>query len=308
MGTASIEYLWMDAELLARPSFAYPLLEVVDRSTLRKVRGFCAGLELKFLDGKVIAKHDRDVCLRYAEIMLDPEHYADPEVAKWFKEPLASIARELFAFYRGFTVLSSPLDDIELFSAIVMSKYTNFHANTVKWMRLLMDYFDNLLERIAWCDPEDVMIATRARSHQVLALPQCLRHYMMIRYRVLEEDDWRRIRVALMYCKGIGPKVADAYLLFVKRVRDAAPADRNLLKLLERLGISGLKTPDKRFCIRFRCSECPMASRCARKFVSESLGSYAGLFQTIVYVHIDMFCEQHRCNLCPVRGFCSAYA
>ncbi|NPA97019.1 MAG: hypothetical protein GXO32_05405 [Crenarchaeota archaeon] len=308
MGTALIEYSWMDAELLARPSFAYPLLQVVDKSTLRKVRGFCAGLELKFLNGKVIARHEREVCLRYAELMLDPEHRADPSVASRFKEPIASIARELFAFYRGFTVLSSPLDDAAIFAAILLSRYTYFHGNTVRWMELLLDYFSDIMEKAAWAVPEEVIGATGAQSRQLLDLPMCMKHYVLIRHKLLEETDWRRIRIALMYCKGIGPKVADAYLLFVKRVRDAAPVDRNLLKLLTKLGIEGLRVPDKRFCLKYSCSECPIASSCARKFMSDVLGEYAGLFQTIAYVHRDIFCEPFRCNLCPVRIFCSAYS
>ncbi len=307
MGTASIEYEWRDAKLLAWPSFAYPLLEVESDRMIRKELGFCRGLVLHFLNGKVIAHHDNEVCLEYARIMLDPEHYADPSVLKGVREPLASVAYELFMFYRGFTVLSSPLDDVELFASIAASRYTQFHANTVKWIRAMLDYF-KILEKVAWSDDKELLLVTASRSYQLMTLPEAMRHYLTIRFEILEETNWRRVRRALMYVKGIGPKIADAYLLFVKRIRSAAPADRNLMKLLERVGIKGLRYPDKKLCMRYSCEECPLRDRCLRNFVYENLGEYAGLFQTIVYVHTDFFCEQKRCNMCPIRAFCSAYA
>ncbi len=307
MGVYTFEYEWEDARLLAYPSFAYPMLEVVGRDTIRKVIGFCSGLEIRLFRGKAIARHDSDLCLRYAEVMLDPQHFADPDRVKGLREPLASIARELFAFYRGFTVLSSPLDDVVLFASIAMSRYTAFHHNTVKWVKRLLDYF-GLMEKAAWSNEKEMYLVAASRSYQLATLPEALRHYLLLRFEILEETNWRRVRRALMYVKGVGPKVADAYLLFVKRVRSAVPSDRNLMNLLERVGIKGLKPPEKRLCMKYECDECPARDRCVRKFVSDSLGEYAGLFQTVAYVHADVFCNENRCNLCPIRAFCLAYS
>ena len=229
---------------------------------------------------------------------------ADPDEVSNVEGPLGELCRKLFELYRGFTVFSSPLDDVALFAAIHLSRNTDFHNNTAKWVSNLLHAFNDVLERAAHCMDPEIQILARSSSYQLQGFPQALREYLFLRHELLAEADPWRVRKALLRVKNVGPKIADAYLLFVKRERSAVPADRNLAKLLERFGVSKPKLYDKRFCMNYRCDECPFRSNCLRWFVYRALGKWAGLFQTLVYLQADLYCNARACYRCPLKELC----
>jgi len=302
--SARISFGWSSAELLIEPSFAYPMF-YAERRALFKKWGFCRGLVMRFYENYVIVEHDREVCLRYAELMLDVGKGADPEAVASSGGALGELCRRLFEVYRGFTVFSSPMDDVAMFASMFLSRNTDFHKNTSRWVRALLRAFNDVMELASRCMEPEIQVLAMSTSYQLRDLPQAIHDYLFLRHELLAEVNPWRVRRALLRIKGVGPKIADAYLLFIKRERSSVPADRNLARFLQRFGISGLRFPTKHYCARYRCDECPVRNECLRWFVHRELGEWAGLFQTLAYLHVDLYCNIGSCNACPLRDLCT---
>ena len=296
---------YIDLETLLFPSFALPLF-TRDNNVYIKRWGACSGLKIWIENNEVYIEHDSTQCIDYA---------LNYVLGRWCSfetlscsygirdERFSYVLSSLKELYPYMGVSTSPLDDIALFVSIFLSRNTDFHVNVVKWMnRMFMlcgDDWDCIV-RILRERPTSI-----GSSYQIKQLAEVLPQYLELRDVVLASDS-DTVKRELLKLKYVGPKVAFAYILFVKLDSRYAPLDVNFLTFLRQLRLvpEDCILPKKELCIRYSCDDCPSNNRCLEYIVRQYVERFAGLLQTIVYVHVKKLCKRKMCYLCPLKGVC----
>lgn len=286
------------------PSFLLPLVSISsDGLKAVKEYGHCSGVQLIIEDNKLYALSNSIECLKYSEYLsglwFNAEDYLG-SVSRDFK----TIIKNLMTLYADIGIPTSPLDDLEVFTSIVLSRNTNYHRNTVNWVKRLLQTFSSL-ELLVYAEP-DSLAHRISNSYQVLELPKIIDCYLRVRNSLSGPSENSR---TLLKCRGVGPKTLYAYMLFVKLDTGYAPIDTNLLSFLNRLRslrdvISELVLPAKEYCLKYVCDECPKNNTCIEAFLKNALGSLNGWFQTIAFLHNKTYCAAKKCFECPLSTEC----
>ncbi len=287
----------MKLEFLLYPSFAMPLFDIREDLIIKKY-GFCSNLIIKRIENRYIVIHNNLKCLEYAKYILglwfNPWSYIN-EVSDNFK----SIILNLLKIYPNFSLSVSPLDDLAIFTSIILSRRTNYHINTIKWLKILMENYKDL-SIIAKEDISKLLKITK--SYQIKDLPRLLSYYLDIRDLILSKTINPR---KLLICKGIGPKVLYSYLLHVLLDTSYAPIDSNLEIFIRNLKIyKDYNKPNKKYCLINECDNCKLTS-CIEYKLRKDLGRLTGWFQTFVYNYVKKFCKKKICNICYLRNYCN---
>ena len=182
-----------------------------------------------------------------------------------------------------------------------MSQNTDFHTNTCRWIKKLSEtYGSNFLER------RDLRFATAGTSYQLARLEQT---YPEFRQKTLDEEDPGSLRLKLLSIKGVGPKIADAYILFSSRHSESTPCDIHLRRFVDRLELVKYeRLPSKNYCRKYYCwlkSECPVRGECLRFLMMNKYGGLSGWIQTIAYYHDKLYCSKRKCDICQLREICA---
>ncbi|MFN3804630.1 MAG: DNA lyase [Pyrobaculum sp.] len=163
----------------------------------------------------------------------------------------------------------SPGDEDLLFVVAFLTQNTDYHINVLRWARALFQQSEDLSQ---------LAKMAMGGSYQLQKLPHAITHFL--------ELGRPRDRKTLLRIGGVGPKVADLYLLFTGEVT-AAPVDKHFTRLAPRFGLAG-RPPDGRYCRRYHCGYCPLAGVCLRDLAYRRLGRLAGWVQTVAYL-IDKY-------------------
>jgi endonuclease III len=292
-----VEHVY-DLELLTYPSFALPLFDVSGLGLVKRY-GFCSGLRVKASPYGYVVSHGDPKCVEYSKFILglwfDPELYYGG-VSGDFK-PIVSALLEA---YRGFGLSVSPLDDLAVFTSIVLSRRTDYHVNTVRWLRSLLELYVDLAG-VASVDPGELS-SRISRSFHLRMLPNLVKCYLGVRGEALSGVEGTR---GLFKCSGVGPKTFYSYILHVLLDTSYAPIDVNLEVFLENMGFGGFGSkPQRRYCALYDCNSCPLRSSCLEARLREHLGRLTGWFQTVAYIHVKRFCRRGACSSCSLRSLC----
>ncbi|MET1101202.1 MAG: hypothetical protein ABWW69_01800 [Pyrodictiaceae archaeon] len=179
--------------------------------------------------------------------------------------------------YQGLIVSAAlePIDRILVASAVVLSRRTSYATNVRRWM---LEIFGD-----KWSIEDAIERARRLRSPQPRALAMVFDKLV----EVLDEaDDPWRAREKLLRLPGIGPKTADAILLFTGLTTSVAPADTHLERQSYKLGIVGARRPAKQLCLAGGpvCHKCRYRGVCLSGRIVSAYDGAAGLVQTEAYV------------------------
>lgn len=178
------------------------------------------------------------------------------------------IVHQLVERYGGCVSISiSPGDEDLLFVVAFLTQNTDYHGNVLRWTRRLFQRSEDL-RRIAQLAP------SVGRSYQLQRLPQAIQDFTAL--------GKPRARDELLKIRGVGPKVADLYLLYTGDPT-SAPVDKHFMRTAPKLGLSG-EAPRAELCRRYTCERCPLSARCLRAEATRRLGRLAGWAQTISYL------------------------
>ncbi|HII46184.1 DNA lyase [Pyrobaculum aerophilum] len=161
----------------------------------------------------------------------------------------------------------SPGDEDLIFVVAFLTQNTNYHVNVLKWARRLFSAGEDL-EQLARIAP------SVGRSYQLQRLPEAVSDYLTM--------GRPRDRITLLKIRGVGPKVADLFLLFTGDTT-SAPVDKHYMRIAPGLGIRGAP-PNANYCKRYTCDACPLSRRCIRGLSLLKLGRLAGWVQTVAYL------------------------
>ncbi len=226
------------------------------------------------------------------------EGCGEEELLRWSglwlgRELVEERAGPLAAAYPGLGLAVDPFDRHLVFVAVFLSRATSWEANVLRWCRAIFSRSETLDELLS------LDFSELGGSFQLRQLGPALRAYAEA---PRAGDPWE-LRRALLAIPHVGPKLADAYLLFAGIDASAAPIDRHAHRMARRLGLGGGQ-PRKELCARYGCPECPRAGVCLRARMSELYGPAAGWVQTAFYVHDRALCARRACAECPLRGIC----
>jgi hypothetical protein len=92
------------------------------------------------------------------------------------------LSQSLLEAYRGFGLSVSPLDDLAVFTSIVLSRRTDYHVNTVRWLRSLLELYVDLAG-VASVNPGELS-SKISRSFHLRMLPDFIKCYLDVRGRL----------------------------------------------------------------------------------------------------------------------------
>jgi len=286
-----------DLEKLFYPSFALPLMDV-SRDRAVKIYGYCSGLIIKKYESFLEIIHENRICLDYADeilgLWIKPEMYIS-HVRNRYRE----LVDRLIDIYGWLGIATSSMDDIELFTSIFLSRATDFHRNTVRWMKIFLTLpRDDSIHRY---------VELIGRSFQLKQLSVSLKEYYKVRDVLAMEKNIYRVRKILLSISYVGPKVSDAYILFIKKDKEFAPIDRNLREFLGRFYQTREllhQDPKKNLCSKYICENCPAREKCTSYLYRDAFRSLSGWIQNVAYLQNKLYCLRRLCSSCLLKDMC----
>ncbi len=270
------------------PSFILPFFD--QNSFLVKKVGRYSGVKIRIGEG-------------YAEVEGDvPREYILEWLGLWF-DPRAEAVSEVMVLVDAYSHLRlavSSCDREYVFVSVFLSQNTDFHVNTYRWISKLSEiYGPEFLKK------QGLRFTMVGSSYQLARLEQVYPTFENIK----EERDPGLLRLKLLSIKGVGPKIADAYILFSSKHSESTPCDIHLRRFIDRLRlVEYRRLPSKSYCSKYYCwlkSECPVHEECLRFLLMNRYGGLSGWIQTIAYYHDKIYCSKRRCDACPLRELCS---
>lgn len=282
------------------PSFTYPFYSRIDGWYV-KILGSYKGLRFKLEDSRMLRFEglptvSEDIILELTGLWFDPYDH----VSKLSSSKVSRIW-PLIEAYEGVGLAIDPYSRLWLFISVALSRHTDFHLNTVRWIRRISSIVD---------DPRYLRgeyLGTISRSFQLAQLPLQLRFYID-RIEPLEcEADPPILRVKLQEGPWIGPKTATSYLLFSRRnATYMASSDIHFQRVSRRLGLIDWRIPwDPSMCRRYLCVDCPIHNGCLHWIAKMDYGDLAGWIQTVAYIQDKVLCKRRLCSRCKVRSICT---
>jgi endonuclease III len=197
------------------------------------------------------------------------------------------VAEDVVSRFYCLGVPASPWDTFEVLTTAFLSRKTDYHTNTVRWVRLLLSYLSleqgPTLEGVLRCSER---VYREFHSYQLLQYHQVVREIYAVSSMARAVKEVDKLRMELVKIRYVGPKVADSFILHVGLDPSKAPVDVHYMRFLKRWGLlrGSLTVPSKVYCSRYSCSNCPLAPRCVSNYASTLFRSLNGFIQSAAYV------------------------
>ncbi|MEM1631758.1 MAG: hypothetical protein QXS92_04275 [Thermofilum sp.] len=277
----------IDLELTLKPSFILALFEK-EEGSYRKIAGCSLGCRIWQKRGEFFSTCPAEEVEYYTGLW-----FLEVKAAESPHRRFSQLVDNLIEVYAGLSLAVDIYDPLYIFIAVFLSQNTSYRTNVLRWTREL------------WRTARDPATAAEAApgvggSFQLKRLPEVFR---------CVAGEWPRdpyqLRRFLVSCKYVGPKTADATLLFARAESSAAPVDRHFLNMVSRLSLfPGAGPPVPAYCKRFPCFDCPKRGSCIRWLASKYFGRLAGWVQTAFYIHDAEMCSRSMCRECALKDFC----
>jgi len=273
------------------PSFIYPLFRVDGEKWIKEYG--CHKGEVFWLDDEYLVYSSEEA------LYWSGAWFNKSEILNRLHGKYREIADRFLKMYGHVGLSISRCDDHLVFIAIFLSRRTSWEINTIRWCKAIFSVTDDPF-KLAELKPFNV-----ARSYQLKQLHTAYEAYLERIYgRSFKPEALRKELMKIPY---VGPKTADAYLLFTGSDVSAVPIDVHLVKMIKRLNLAkNFTLPNKSKCITYGCNSCPIADRCIKNILSMKFGKLAGWIQTVIYIHDNLYCSKHKCQFCTLNKYCGS--
>jgi len=294
MAVVCVEAPWMDLDLSMYPSFVSSFYSYAGPGRWTKILGYGRG--------HVVEKRGARLCCRGPGCSAGLLYYLS---GRWCLEScripaLGSGGHTLL--YPGLVVAAAqPRDRLLAAAAVALSWRTRYATNVRRWMRIV---FDGAVDE----ETGEVDIGRAVESARQLPSPQPRRLARLLPALAEALGDWggpAALRRRLLELPGVGPKTADAILLFTGASSSVAPGDVHLQRFAaEVLGLRGLRLASRDMCLRGGawCPMCQLRAKCLQGRIVEAYGGAAGLVQTTAYVYGSLGTGDWRARLRRLLG------
>ncbi len=275
----------VDLDLTLYASFSLPMFRKKGECWV-KVYGFGKGTRLCSNGGlKCYGSLCSGELLEYAA-----GHWISREVCLGELEARArEVAEELMRGFYCLGVSASPWDALAVLASAFLSRNTDYHRNTVRWVRAFL----GKLEALGGCERAAAKAALSTYrefgSYQLRQFVEVVDSLLAIaRTMPLPPGSASSsaLRRRLLEVKYLGPKVADSFILHSGLDRSRAPVDIHYLRYLKRRGLleGEYVYPQKVYCARYECTACPISRKCVYSHTSRLFRDLNGFVQTAAYV------------------------
>ncbi len=292
----------INLDLSMFPSFASVLFRKVENNVWIKELGYGTGTVIAVKNGRLICNGpscSSEAVTQWAGAWFDPYDYVSRVSRR-----LRSLVEVLLSTYSGLRIIISSYYPDRLIIAIAtfLSRRTSYHTNVIKWVKSIFSGIkDYKATHIAKKIPE---VGSNYQLSELLEVVEDLERVVV--YSNLRGWELRR---ELLNIKNVGPKVADAFLLFTGEGAVFTPSDVHYSRFARRLGLVGdedILIPNKSLCLTYgaSCMECPVRTKCLTGKSVAELGELSGYVQTIAYIHDKVYCSLRRCGECAFKRIC----
>jgi len=286
-------------DLTMKPSFLSSLYHK-EGSWWVKIAGFLAGsLKLKQEGRKFVAKclKELDRNLLFEEVMFESGLWSKPfeDMVGILTSSIRSSIEFLVEQFPGVRLAVSPRDFKCIFIGAVLSKRTRYDVFVKNWVRRIWLKFKCNFEVIASAHPSE--LSAIGSSYQIYDLKRTLKSYLKIHGEVSSNLPTAIFRRKLMMCWGVGPKIADATILFTRCDPSVIPIDAHLLRAVNYFNwAENFKLPVKSLCLKYACNSdeslilnapvCPLSleNLCLRERLRKIFNGLGGWVQTLTYL------------------------
>jgi len=286
-----------DLDLTMFPSFASSLFDKIDKGYWVKVYGVFKGLKLRVKNGFLESNVDNVEAINLLSgLWYEPSTYLN-ELSRSVKYKVVYI----IDVYEKVRIAINPYDKELMFLATILSQRTNYHVNVIKWVK----HVASMIEKGA--NIKSIDLTVLGRSYQLRRANIIIKHCMDIieKDKGLGIEDIMDLKKALLKCKFVGPKVANAYLMFTRKASYIVPVDIHFIKFLKKMDLLKFgRKPVKDFCIKYTCNKCPYARECVEMLARRTFKNLSSWIQTVAYVHDKLYCSRNRCENCPLKRLC----
>ncbi len=289
-----------DLELTMYPSFTSVLYERTETYTWYRAYGYGKGAVIQQRENELIIdlppEVSTDVIDTWLGLWFHPKDYLH-EVSKALRPIIEYIADT-------YSVVRIPYEFTErwrIFIAVFLSRRTDYHTNVEQWCRAMFREVEKPT------DLENYNFTKIKGSYQLRQLSEVYSKYLREVYSREEEvSDFYQVKKLVLTLKWVGPKTANAYILFTRPETRATPCDIHYQRFVQKLQLfKNYKLPDKKLCLSYTCENCPQASTCLEAQSRKQLGRLSGWVQTIAYIHDSLYCSKNRCRECPINKLCT---
>ncbi len=229
---------------------------------------FCSGEFLKYITG----------------LWIDKERGLEELEAR-----AGEVAEELVNDFYCLGVSASPWDSFAILTSTFLSRNTDYHRNTVRWVRAFLVKLETLGESEDSIARAALSTYMEYGSYQLQQFVEVLDGLLAVARSVPRSTDpagSSAIRKRLLGVKYLGPKVADSFILHSGLDQSRAPVDIHYLRFLRERGLlkEGYVYPQKSYCARYECAACPISRRCVYSHARRLFKGLNGFVQTAAYV------------------------
>ena len=286
-----------DLNFSLKPSFILSLF-IRYKDLWIKIAGFKKYSYMSQINGIIISDVDINILKFWTGVWYNP-FIEFEKIKPSLGKSLRVKVQRILETYHKVSLCVSPYDKDILIVPIVLSRRTDYERNVLRWCARLWNYINSI---------EDILnidISLIGRSYQIIQLKNTIKDFIDKVLPIINDASPEELRIELIKCKWIGPKVADAYLLFTGLATDVTPVDIHLIRMLRRIPLVKYEIlPKREYCSKYLCRECPINDSCIRYIFSNTFKRLAGWLQTVFYLHDRLYCQQDRCNICKIRDLC----
>ncbi|MEM0084168.1 MAG: hypothetical protein QW743_01545 [Candidatus Methanomethylicia archaeon] len=278
-------------EISLKASFSLPLFIEFKPGLYGKLYGFNRGLKFK-VDGKRILFSG---CGLKEALILSGAWFNPFEYVKNLGRCEYSIVYRFIEVFPGLGIAIDPWDVRAIFYSIFLSRNTDYHNNTVRWLRnMLSKAIDEYSLR--FINPMNY-----GGSYQLKQLSEVKDKLHLIfddfifgLNTLFSIDVYSDLKRKLLNIPYVGSKSVHAFGIFCFGLTSIAPVDRHLILIIKSLNlIDEFTTPKKSLCLKYDCllnvNLCPIDDKCLMAFLMKRFGVMAGWLQTATYLYGSLY-------------------
>jgi len=268
-------------------SFSLPLFERPKPNVFVKIYGHSIGLVFKTEKGAVYYNG----CSLQDALLFSGAWFNPVENVKKLGRRGAAYIYEFLEVFPGLSIAVNPWDLRAMFYSIFLSRNTNYHTNTVRWLHdMAVKAGDE--ENLASLDPK-----SHGKSYQLTQLAEIkpkldeIFSFLTPGFGLIGSTDaFSHVKARLLSLPYVGSKTVHAFGLFCLGLTWLAPVDRHLTSIVRSMGIVNdrIRIPEKKLCMENNCLidlKCPIFKDCLTAKLMRDFGIMTGWFQTATYLY-----------------------
>ncbi|MCS7369254.1 MAG: hypothetical protein NDF57_06050 [archaeon GBS-70-058] len=291
MGFSSVD-VWdeFNIDISLKASFTLPIFSFHNGYYV-KFYGYKSGLALKVDSGRIIFSG----CTPHESLLLSGAWFNPNVYVKSLGRVESQIIYDFLNVFPGLGIAVDPWDPLIVFYSIFLSRNTDYHNNTVRWVR-------NIALK-ALCETNLPLIDLKfiGSSYQLHQLNEI--KGMLVKtfgeldfgLKVFQSSNvFSQLKFKLLRIPNIGCKSVYAFGLFCFGLTFLSPVDRHLISIIRLLGlINDYVLPDKRLCVKYDCYinplSCINANKCLMAILMRRFKVMAGWLQTASYLYGSLY-------------------